>query len=151
MKQLLIILLGFTVGMALTAGVAMTATQHVARAPAKAPAKAAVTIRHQTRGCHSWSINAGTSRTSLTTTLARGGTIRFVDNDVMPHKLVKTSGPAVRYLGNPSMRHMSASVSVTFARAGTYRFTTKAGEDYPGVHVKTIGEDNVVHLVVKVA
>jgi plastocyanin len=146
MKQLLIILLGFTVGMALTAGVAMTATQHVA----KAPAKATVTIRHQTRGCHSWSINAGASRVSLTTTLARGGTIRFVDNDVMPHKLVKTSGPAVRYLGNPSMRHMSASVSVTFARAGTYRFTTKAGEDYPGIHVKTIGEDNVLHLVVKV-
>jgi len=146
MKQLLIILLGFTVGMALTAGVAMTATQHVA----KAPAKATVTIRHQTRGCHSWSINAGASRASLTTTLARGGTIRFVDNDVMPHKLMKTSGPAVRYLGNSAMRHMSASVSVTFTKTGTYRFTTKAGEDYPGVHLKTIGEDNVLHLVVKV-
>jgi len=146
MKQLLIILLGFTVGMALTAGVAMTATQHVA----KAPAKATVTIRHQTRGCHSWSLNSGVSRASLTTTLARGGTIRFVDNDVMSHKLVKTSGPAVRYLGNPAMRHMSASVSVTFTKTGTYRFTTKAGEDYPGVHLKTIGEDNVLHLVVKV-
>jgi len=146
MKQLLIILLGFTVGMALTAGVAMTATQHVA----KAPAKATVTIRHQTRGCHSWSLNSGVSRASLTTTLARGGTIRFVDNDVMPHKLVKTSGPAVRYLGNSAMRHMSASVSVTFTKTGTYRFTTKAGEDYPGVHLKTIGEDNVLHLVVKV-
>lgn len=147
MKRLLIILVGLTVGMGLTAGVAMTKTQHAA----KAPAKAAVTIRHQTRGCHSWSINGGASRASLTTTLARGGTIRFVDNDVMPHRLVKTSGPAVRYLGNPSMRHMSASVSVTFAKAGTYRFTTKAGEDYPGVHVKTIGEDNVLHLIVKVA
>ncbi|HEY8842678.1 MAG TPA: hypothetical protein VIM23_02120 [Gaiellaceae bacterium] len=146
MKQLLIILLGFTVGMALTAGVAMTATQHVA----KAPAKATVTIRHQTRGCHSWSLNSGVSRASLTTTLARGGTIRFVDNDVMPHKLMKTSGPAVRYLGNSAMRHMSASVSVTFTKTGTYRFTTKAGEDYPGVHLKTIGEDNVLHLVVKV-
>ena len=146
MKQLLIILLGFTVGMALTAGVAMTATQHVA----KAPAKATVTIRHQTRGCHSWSLNSGASRASLTTTLARGGTIRFVDNDVMSHKLVKTSGPAVRYLGNPAMRHMSASVSVTFSKVGTYRFMTKAGEDYPGIHVKTIGEDNVLHLVVKV-
>ena len=146
MKQLLIILLGFTVGMALTAGVAMTATQHVA----KAPAKATVTIRHQTRGCHSRSLNSGVSRASLTTTLARGGTIRFVDNDVMSHKLVKTSGPAVRYLGNPAMRHMSASVSVTFTKTGTYRFTTKAGEDYPGVHLKTIGEDNVLHLVVKV-
>lgn len=147
MKRLLIILSGLTVCTGLTAGVALTESQHVT----KAPAKAAVTIRHQTRGCHSWSINGGAGRVSLTTTLARRGTIRFVDNDVMPHKLVKTSGPAVRYVGNPSMRHMSASVSVTFARAGTYRFTTKAGEDYPGVHVKTIGEDNVLHLVVKVA
>jgi hypothetical protein len=48
------------------------------------------------------------------------------------------------------MRHMSASVSVTFSKVGTYRFMTKAGEDYPGIHVKTIGEDNVLHLVVKV-
>jgi hypothetical protein len=49
------------------------------------------------------------------------------------------------------MRHMSASVSVKFAKTGTYRFTTKAGEDYPGIHVKTIGEDKVLHLTVKVS
>ena len=146
MKRLLTILAGLTVGMGLTAGVAMTKTQLAA----KAPTKVTITIRHQTRGCHSWSLNSGVSRASLTTTIARGGTIRFVDNDVMPHKLVKTSGPAVRYVGNPAMRHMSASVSATFARAGTYRFTTKSGEDYPGMRVKTIGEDNVLHLVVKV-
>ena len=146
MKQLLIILLGFTVGMALTAGVAMTATQHVA----KAPAKATVTIRHQTRGCHSWSINAGASRASLTTTLARGGTIRFVDNDVMSHKLIKTSGPAVRYLGNSAMRHMSASVRVTFGKGGVYKFTTKVGEDYMS-GIKTVGEDNVLRLTVTVS
>jgi plastocyanin len=146
MKRLLIILAGLTVAMGLTAGVAMTKTQ----VAAKAPAKATITIRHQTRGCHSWSVNSGASRASLTVTLARGGTIRFVDNDVMSHKLIKTSGPAVRYLGNSAMRHMSASVSVTFTKTGTYRFTTKAGEDYPGVHLKTIGEDNVLHLVVKV-
>ena len=83
--------------MGLTAGVAMTKTQ----VATKAPAKATITIRHQTHGCHSWSVNSGASRASLTTTLARGGTIRFVDNDVMSHKLIKTSGPAVRYVGNP--------------------------------------------------
>jgi len=145
MKRLLIILTGLTVVIGLTAGVAMTGTNN------KSATKASVTIRHQTHGCHSWSINGGASRASLTTTLARGGTIKFVDNDVMPHKLIKTSGPAVRYVGNPSMRHMSASVSVKFAKAGTYRFTTKAGEDYPGIHVKTIGEDNVRGLTVKVS
>jgi len=145
MKRLLIILTGLTVVIGLTASVAMTGTNN------RSATKASVTIRHQTHGCHSWSINGGASRASLTTTLARGGTIKFVDNDVMPHKLIKTSGPAVRYVGNPSMRHMSASVSVKFAKAGTYRFTTKAGEDYPGIHVKTIGEDNVLRLTVKVS
>ena len=145
MKRLLIILTGLTVVIGLTASVAMTGTNN------RSATKASVTIRHQTHGCHSWSINGGASRASLTTTLARGGTIKFVDNDVMPHKLIKTSGPAVRYVGNPSMRHMSASVSVKFAKAGTYRFTTKAGEDYPGIHVKTIGKDNVLRLTVKVS
>jgi plastocyanin len=144
MKRLLIILTGLTVVLGLTASVAMTGTNN------RSATKASVTIRHQTRGCHSWSINGGAGRASLTTTLARGGTIRFVNDDVMSHKLIKTSGPSVRYVGSPSMRHMSASVSVKFAKAGTYRFTTKAGEDYPGIHVKTIGEDHVLHLVVKV-
>ena len=145
MKRLLIILTGLSVCVGITASVAMTGTNN------QGAKKASVTIRHQTHGCHSWSINGGAGRASLTTTLARGGTIKFVDNDVMPHKLIKTSGPAVRYVGNPSMRHMSASVSVKFAKAGTYRFTTKAGEDYPGIHVKTIGEDNVLRLTVKVS
>jgi plastocyanin len=145
MKRLLIILTGLSVCVGLTAGVAMTGITN------QSATKASVTIRHQTRGCHSWSINGGADHASLTTTLARGATIRFVNDDVMPHKLIKTSGPAVRYVGNPSMRHMSASVSVKLAKAGTYRFTTKAGEDYPGIHVKTIGEDNVLRLTVKVS
>lgn len=147
MKRLFMIVVGLSVSASLTAAAGMTATQRAA----KLPSKATITIRHQVRGCHSWSVNGGASRALLKTSLARGGTIRFVDNDVMPHKLVKTSGPGVRYVGNPAMRHMSASVSVTFAHAGTYRFTTRAGEDYPGMHVKTIGEDSVLHLVVKVS
>ena len=102
-------------------------------------------------GCHSWSVNSGVSRASLKLTLARGGTIRFVDNDIMSHTLVQTSGPAARFLGGKAMRHMSASVRATFAKAGTYRFTTKPGDDYPGMAMKTTGEDNVLHLTVKVS
>lgn len=48
------------------------------------------------------------------------------------------------------MAHMGATVKVSFTRPGVYRFTTKAGEDYmPGV--KTIGEDNVLRLTVRVS
>jgi hypothetical protein len=150
MKRLLIILAGLSVGIGLTAGVAMTGTTKNQQA-AKAPVKSTITIRHQMRGCHAWSINGSAYRAAQKTTLARRGTITFFDNDVMSHKLVKTSGPAVRYYGNPAMRHMSASVRVKFAKAGVYKFTTKAGEDYPGMAMKTIGEDNVLRLTVRVS
>ena len=73
----------------------------------------------------------------------------------MPHKLVLTSGPAVKIVGsatmNHMMNHMGASVKVIFTKAGTYRFTTKVGEDYKGMAMKTIGEDNVLHLTITVS
>ena len=81
--------------------------------------------------------------------LVRGTTLTVVDSDVMPHKLVQTSGPSLR-LTTPAMRHMSAQAKVVFAAKGTYTFKTKAGEDYmPGV--KTVGEDNVLRLTVVVS
>jgi plastocyanin len=148
MKRLLIIVAGFSVGIGLTAGVAMTGTK--TQRQATTPAKSTITIRHQMKGCHTWSVNGGPYRATQQTALARGGTITFVDNDVMPHKLVETRGPAVRYHGSQAMRHMSATVRVTFGKRGVYKFTTKAGEDYPGMAMKTIGEDNVLRLTVKV-
>src|SRR4051812_7018498 len=106
MKRLLIILAGLSIGVGLTAGVAMTGTTKTQPA-AKASAKSKITIRHEMRGCHAWSVNGSAYRAAQKTTLARGGTITFFDNDVMSHKLVKTSGPAVRYRPGPAMRHMS--------------------------------------------
>jgi plastocyanin len=151
MKRLLIMAAGFSVGIGLTAGVAMTGTTtQQQQQAAKAPAKSTITIRHQMKGCHAWSVNGGLYLATQRTTLARGGTITFIDNDVMPHKLVQTSGPTVRYHGSPAMRHMSATVRATFGKAGVYKFTTKPGEDYAGMAMKTIGEDNVLRLTVKV-
>jgi hypothetical protein len=119
-------------------------------ASAAAPNHSSLVIRHQVRGCHTWSVNGGAFRASQTIALRHGGWITVRNNDVMPHKLIKTSGPAVRFVGKPSMNHMSATVKVIFAKAGTYRFTTKVGEDYmPGM--KTVGEDNVLHLTVRVS
>jgi plastocyanin len=125
---------------------------------------ASLVIRHQTRGCHAWSLNGGTYRASQTIAIRHGGSITVTNNDVMPHRLVETSGPAVTYTrlsaggmmglkgtSGPSMlQHMGASSKITFAAAGVYRFTTKAGEDYM-TGVKTVGEDNVLHLTVRVA
>ena len=113
--------------------------------------RATLAIRHQVRGCHTWSFNGGAYKASQKITVARGTTLSVIDNDVMPHKLVQLSGPQVRLI-SPAMSHMSAKATVAFVKRGTYRFTTKPGEDYPAMNgMKTIGEDNVLRLTVVVS
>ena len=108
-----------------------------------------LTIRHQTRGCHAWSFNGGPYKASLKITLAPGRTLNVIDNDVMPHKLIQLAGPKAK-LVSPVMKHMSAQARIVFAKKGTYRFTTKPGEDYMK-GITTIGKDNVLRLTVVVS
>lgn len=132
---------------ALALGVA--AAVFVGSASAHAPKT--VTIRHQMRGCHTWSFANGPYKATLKIRLDRDTAVVFVNNDVMPHKLVEVSGPKVT-LVKPNMNRMSARTSVTFPKAGTYRFTTRPGEDYPMMgKMKTVGEDNVLRLTVVVS
>jgi hypothetical protein len=154
------------------AGLALGATAVAGAAGAASPAmqsSASVQIRHQTAGCHTWSANGSPFRAALSVGLARGGKLTITDNDVMPHQLVRLSGPRVAYsLVNPGsmmqssmmgtlkapyasgmMPHMGAVLRVTFARPGVYTFKTAAGEDYMK-GVKTTGADNVLKLVVTV-
>jgi len=158
MKRLLIAI----AGLALVAGLG-TATADVSAAT-KVSTKATIVIRHQTHGCHAWSLDGSPYRAVQTARLARGGTITFMNNDLMPHKLVQTNGPKVRIenlttpmamgMHGPSspgaMNHMGATTKVWFTHAGIYRFTTKPGEDYMK-GIKTTGEDNVLRLIVKVS
>jgi plastocyanin len=116
---------------------------------AAAKTSATVTISHVMRGCHSWQFNGGTLKPSLSVTVRAGTVLKFVNNDVMPHKLIQRAGPKLG-LTRANMSRMSASTSVTLAKKGLYRFTTKAGEDYKGMEMKTIGEDHVLHLSVLV-
>jgi plastocyanin len=144
MTRILFIFAGLALAASLAAGGFAATT--------KAPKKATVNIRHQVRGCHTWAVNSGKYAATIRTSLARGGTITFTNNDVMPHKLVKTSGPAIHFFGKPNMSHMSATVKVAFSKAGVYKLTTNAGEDYPNMSgMKTIGEDNVLRLTVRVS
>jgi plastocyanin len=132
-------------------------------APAFSRGGASLLIRHQTRGCHAWSLNGGAYLASQSLKLTRGATLVIVNNDVMAHKLIKTSGPAVtmvktgtamhdmsnEFRGSGVMAHTGAAVKITFNKAGTYTFTTKFGEDYMPVG-ETKGEDNVLKLKVTV-
>jgi hypothetical protein len=131
-----------------------------------APTTASLTIRHQVRGCHSWSLNGGAFKAFQTIHLAKGGSLTVTNNDVMPHQLVKASGPAIAVklvragmmgagmmkhpLGHGMMGRMGATVKVTFPAAGVYKLTTKVGEDYME-GMKTIGEDNVLRAIVTVS
>ena len=111
---------------------------------------ATLTIRHQIHGCHSWSFDGGAYKASQVVRLSRGATLTVRNNDVMPHKLVLTSGPSVR-IATPQMNRMGAVSRVRFAKAGVYHFKTKPGEDYSWAsHMQTKGEDNVLRLTVTV-
>jgi plastocyanin len=117
---------------------------------AGATSTATVTISHQMRGCHSWQLDNGPIRASLSITLRAGTLLKFVNNDVMPHKLIQTAGPKLT-LVRPSLNKVGASTSVKLTKKGVYRFTTKAGEDYKwAAGMKTTGEDHVLHLKVQV-
>jgi plastocyanin len=147
MKRFLIIVTGLAIVSALGAGFSAS----TGAATATSPQAVKVLIKHQMRGCHAWSVNGNAFRVSQSVRITTGGSVTFTDNDIMPHKVILTSGPAVRFVGKAAMNHMGAVVKVVFPRAGTYRFTTKFGEDYKGITMKTTGEDNVLHLTVTVS
>jgi plastocyanin len=132
----------FFLSLALTLGLVGVASA------APAAGNATVVIRHQTHGCHSWSVDGGAFKASQSITLHRGATLTVTNTDIMPHTLVLTSGPAAR-IAHAKLAHMDASVKVTLTKPGTYRFTTKPGEDYMS-GVKTIGADNVLRLTIVV-
>jgi plastocyanin len=119
-------------------------------APAGAGSTAQIVIRHQMKGCHTWAVGNQAYRATQHVTVARGTTFTLVNNDVMPHTLIQLAGQKVA-LGHALLNHMGASTKFTLAKPGTYRFGTKAGEDYKGMAMKTIGEDNVLRLVVVVS
>jgi plastocyanin len=119
-------------------------------ATAPAASVTTITISHQMRGCHEWQVGNGKPAPTLRATVKAGTTLRFVNNDVMPHTLVQQAGPKLA-LSAATMRHMSAATAVKLVRAGLYRFTTKPGEDYKAfASMKTVGEDYVLHLTVRV-
>jgi plastocyanin len=133
---------------------ALVAAAVAIAAPAGAKAPIRITIRHATVGCHTWAIANGGFHPAQTTHVHAGASFMIMNNDVMPHTLVQLAGPHVTLAGHMvamRMGHMGATTTLTLTKPGTYRFVTKAGEDYPGVSVKTIGADNILRLMVVVS
>ena len=111
-----------------------------------APPSVQVLIRHQVRGCHSWSVNSNAFAATQRLSVSPGTRFTFTDNDVMSHQVVQLSGPKLA-LHAMNMHKVGAQASLQLFGKGRYVFGTKVGEDYMK-GVKTIGEDNVLKLVV---
>jgi plastocyanin len=118
-------------------------------ASASARPAADIVIRHQMKGCHAWAVDSEAFKASQKVTVVRGTSFTLVNNDVMPHTLLQVAGPKVS-LTHALLNHVGAKTTFALTRAGTYRFTTRVGEDYKGMEMKTIGEDNVLRLTVVV-
>lgn len=128
----------------------MVATALIVAASAQGGSSTTLVIRHQVRGCHAWSVNGGPYKATQVAQVRRGATIKFTNNDAMPHKLIKTGGPSIVGHGR-YMNGMMSTASVKFTHAGVYTFKTKAGEDYKGMHMPpTKGKDSVLKLTVTV-
>jgi plastocyanin len=123
----------------------------VAPGAASAAPQRTITITHVMRGCHVWDLGHGPMRPMMTITVKRGTLMKFVNNDVMPHRLVRTSGPKVQIRGG-NMNRMAASATATFASPGVYRFTTVFGPFFPWAASMSskIGKMYVLHLTVRV-
>jgi hypothetical protein len=63
---------------------------------AAAPGTASLLVRHQTRGCHAWSLNGGPYVSRQHVRLRAGGSLTVTNDDPMVQQLVQTRGPAVR-------------------------------------------------------
>ena len=63
---------------------------------ASAAGTATITISHQMKGCHMWQLGNGTRRSNLSLTVKSGTVLRFVNNDIMPHRLIQQAGPKLR-------------------------------------------------------
>ncbi len=109
---------------------------------------ASLVISHATVGCHNWSLNGGPMKVSQTVSLTPGSALTVTDQDVMAHTVVQTAGPNA-VIQNP-LTNKTQAATLTFTQPGTYRFGTKAGEDYTA-GVSTTGEDHALRLTVIVS
>jgi hypothetical protein len=108
-----------------------------------------VTIRHQMKGCHTWSFDGGPYRASLRVVVDPARFVLFVNNDMMPHRLVQLSGPKVGIKG-AKMSRMGAKAQFLLGGRGVYRFRTFAGKEYAWAPRDATGPDHVLRLTVVV-
>ena len=107
-----------------------------------------LTIQHVQRGCHVWS-NGRKTGAMMRLHFEQGQTLTIMDMDVDAHKMMQFAGPMHMHMGGPMMS--GQAMKMTFTKTGLYRFGTRTVEMAGMADVKTIGPDNKLRLVVRVA
>ena len=116
-------------------------------APVSAAPTRKLMIQHVQNGCHVWSDGKQTAST-MRMHLVRGQHLAITDMDVDAHQMMQLAGPAHMRMGGPMM--MNQHMTLTFQKAGVYRFRTKTVEMPGAMEVETTGPDNQLRLVVTV-
>lgn len=139
MKKLLIVPLVGVGAAALAVSTAGASTQ--------VPKKASLTIVHVQKGCHVFTGAAGTAA-ALKLSIARGGSVTVLNQDIDGWTLIEKAGPAK--FTSQALK-MNDRAVFKFAKPGVYTFATKSF-DWKGMpEAKTIGPDNVLRLTVRVS
>ena len=125
----------------------------VLAAPTGVAAAASPTVRlaivHAMRGCHVWGTESsqplGPSRKL---SVRRGTKLMIRVSCPMSFELAQTAGPALD-LGDTRM-YPGTVRTITFGRAGVYKFTATNVETSEQMGLQTLGPDNVLGLTVVV-
>lgn len=108
-----------------------------------------LTIQHVQRGCHVWA-DGKTTAAMMRLHLKPGQKLSILDQDVDAHQMIEFAGPMHLRMGGPMM--MNHGSTLAFTTKGVYRLGTRTVEMAGGdMDVKTVGPDNRLRLVVRVA
>jgi hypothetical protein len=103
-------------------------------------------IKHFVRGCH---VFAKTEKPAVNVRLRKGDRIQLVDHDPMDFDIVQTAGPRVP-LADPRLRRSETRMLV-FRKVGLYRFEATNVQTSEELGLQTLGPDNTLKVVVRVA
>lgn len=97
------------------------------------------------QGCHVFS--GAVRGAHIRLSLAKGGALTVLNQDVDGHQLIQTSGPAKLALKALKMNDRAV---LRFTKPGSYTFGTKPFELKGMPAVKTMGMDNALRIIVTV-
>jgi hypothetical protein len=111
-----------------------------------APRPTVLEIKHFFRGCH---VFTASEKPVLSVRLRKGDRIRLIDHDVMDFDVTQTAGPRVP-ISDSRLRRSEVRL-LAFRRAGLYRFEAKNIQTSEELGLQTLGPDNTLRIVVRVA